>query len=74
MFINGKWREAEKGGTFESFNPASGESLGKFPAGEGIDTTKAIDAADRFLAMDMAIIYHLEYRYVLGSSLARPYP
>jgi len=47
MFIDGKWREAEKGGTFESFNPATGEPLGRIPAGEGIDATKAIVAADR---------------------------
>ncbi len=45
MFINGKWVEAENGGRFQSFNPASGESIGNVPAGERIDTIKAIDAA-----------------------------
>jgi succinate-semialdehyde dehydrogenase / glutarate-semialdehyde dehydrogenase len=47
MFIDGKWRDAENGGTFESFDPATGEPLGKMPAGEGVDAAKAIDAADR---------------------------
>jgi acyl-CoA reductase-like NAD-dependent aldehyde dehydrogenase len=47
MFIDGKWRDAESGKTFESFNPATGEPVGKIPAGEAIDATKAIDAAER---------------------------
>ena len=47
MFIDGKWREAESGKTFQSSNPASGEPLGTIPAGEAVDATKAIDAAER---------------------------
>jgi succinate-semialdehyde dehydrogenase/glutarate-semialdehyde dehydrogenase len=47
MFIDGKWRGAENGRKFKSFNPASGELVGTIPAGEGVDATKAIDAADR---------------------------
>jgi len=47
MFIDGKWREAESGRNFKSFNPASGEPLGTIPAGEAVDATKAIDAAEQ---------------------------
>lgn len=45
MFINGKWKEAESGSFFESFNPASGEPIGKIPDGDRIDAVMAIDAA-----------------------------
>ncbi len=45
MFIGGKWIDAENGHEFQSFNPASGETLGSLPAGEGADATKAVDAA-----------------------------
>jgi len=45
MYINGKWIKAESGRTFPSFNPASGETIGQVPAGEGSDAVKAIDAA-----------------------------
>jgi succinate-semialdehyde dehydrogenase/glutarate-semialdehyde dehydrogenase len=45
MFINGKWLEAQSGQNFQSYNPASGESIGQVPAGDGVDAIKAIDAA-----------------------------
>ena len=45
MFINGKWMDAENGSRFQSYNPASGDSIGHVPAGDGIDAIKAIDAA-----------------------------
>lgn len=45
MFIGGKWMDAENGREFQSFNPASGETLGSLPAGEGADATKAVDSA-----------------------------
>lgn len=45
MFINGQWLEALGGGTFQSYNPASGKPIGQVPAGEAVDATKAIDAA-----------------------------
>lgn len=45
MFINGKWISAESGRTFPSLNPASGETIGQVPAGEGVDALKAIEAA-----------------------------
>lgn len=47
MFIDGKWRDADSGHKFESFDPASGETLGTLPAGEGVDATRAVDAADQ---------------------------
>ncbi len=46
MFIGGKWRDAENGRQFQSFNPATGETVGTIPDGEGVDATKAVDAAD----------------------------
>lgn len=45
MFINGKWTEAESGRSFQSTNPATGDSIGQVPAGDGVDAIKAIDAA-----------------------------
>jgi succinate-semialdehyde dehydrogenase / glutarate-semialdehyde dehydrogenase len=50
MFINGKWINAESGRTFPSFNPASGETIGQVPDGEGIDALKAIEAAAQAFA------------------------
>ena len=46
MFINGKWVDAESGKHFQSFNPASGDSIADIPDGNGIDALKAIDAAE----------------------------
>lgn len=46
MYINGKWLSAMDGGTFEVFNPADGESIGRVPDGGSADATLAIQAAD----------------------------
>jgi succinate-semialdehyde dehydrogenase/glutarate-semialdehyde dehydrogenase len=45
MYINGNWMEAASGHTFQSYNPANGESVGSVPAGNDVDTVNAIDAA-----------------------------
>ena len=45
MLINGKWVDAESGGTFATVNPATGEEIARAPmAGEG-DVDKAVRAA-----------------------------
>ncbi|WP_336135098.1 aldehyde dehydrogenase family protein [Natronomonas amylolytica] len=43
-YIGGEWVSGEE--TFESTNPATGESLGEFPKGTEADVAAAVDAAD----------------------------
>ncbi len=43
-YIDGEWIDAEE--TFESKNPATGESLGSFPRGTESDVAAAVDAAE----------------------------
>lgn len=45
MFINGEWRAALSGETFESLNPATGEVVDSVPNGGADDAVAAIDAA-----------------------------
>ncbi|MDY6879750.1 MAG: NAD-dependent succinate-semialdehyde dehydrogenase [Desulfatiglans sp.] len=45
MYINGEWVDAVNGDSFESLNPATGETIGRIPAGDRSDALKAIDAA-----------------------------
>ncbi|MBD3304592.1 aldehyde dehydrogenase family protein [Candidatus Woesearchaeota archaeon] len=45
IFIGGKWVNSSSGKTFESFNPANGRSLGKFPQGNKSDVDNAVRAA-----------------------------
>lgn len=45
MYIDGEWRSALSGNTFESTNPATGDVLGTAPDGGRADARKAIDAA-----------------------------
>jgi len=47
MYIGGKWVKSSSGKTFESFNPATGKSLGKFQSGNIKDVDKAIRAAEK---------------------------
>lgn len=47
MFINNEWLEADSGLHFSSYNPATGEKLGKIPDGGESDALKGIAAADR---------------------------
>src|SRR5690242_9061939 len=47
-YIDGEWREAVKGGTFESTNPARrGEVIGTFQRSTAEDVALAVEAAAR---------------------------
>jgi aldehyde dehydrogenase (NAD+) len=50
-YIGGKWIHSTSGKTFDSLNPATGKSIGKFQAGNEKDTEKAIEAAEKTLSM-----------------------
>ena len=45
MFINGEWRAAASGKSFDSLNPATGEVVDSVPDGGAEDAVAAIDAA-----------------------------
>jgi aldehyde dehydrogenase (NAD+) len=45
-YINGEWVEGDGSETFESTNPATGESLGEFHRGTESDVDEAVAAAD----------------------------
>ncbi len=46
LYINGRWTKTSSGKTFNSINPATEKSIGKFHAGNDKDVKKAIDAAE----------------------------
>ena len=46
-FVNGKWKGASDGATFEDENPAlRGSNIGLFPSSTPDDVREALDAAD----------------------------
>ncbi len=47
LYIDGKWREASSGRTFDVFNPATGEVIGQAADGDSADARSAIEAASR---------------------------
>ncbi len=47
LFIDGAWREPASGGTIEVTNPATGEVLGRVPAGNATDIDRAVSAAEK---------------------------
>jgi betaine-aldehyde dehydrogenase len=47
LFIDGEWREAASGATFETFNPATGEVLARVAEGADADIDAAVAAARR---------------------------
>lgn len=47
MYIDGMWRDAGDGKTFQSVNPATGEAWAEIPAGTASDAGQAITAAHR---------------------------
>ncbi|MHB8767310.1 MAG: NAD-dependent succinate-semialdehyde dehydrogenase [Deferrisomatales bacterium] len=47
MYIDGHWTQARDGATFPSFDPATGEELGRVPDGGRHEAAAAIDAAHR---------------------------
>jgi succinate-semialdehyde dehydrogenase/glutarate-semialdehyde dehydrogenase len=49
LYINGKWRAAASGETFDVTNPATGEVLARVAVGEREDVREAIDAAEAAL-------------------------
>ncbi|MCJ7687150.1 MAG: aldehyde dehydrogenase family protein, partial [Desulfobacteraceae bacterium] len=47
LHINGKWIESASRETFETRNPATGETLARFARGTKEDVSKAVDAAEK---------------------------
>jgi phenylacetaldehyde dehydrogenase len=47
LFINGQWAEAASGKTFETPDPATGETLARVAEGEAEDINRAVEAARR---------------------------
>ncbi|HYE65227.1 MAG TPA: betaine-aldehyde dehydrogenase [Pyrinomonadaceae bacterium] len=47
LFIDGKWVDAESGKTFQTPNPATGETLAEVAEADRADIDKAVDAARR---------------------------
>jgi phenylacetaldehyde dehydrogenase len=45
LWINGEWREARSGKTFEVYNPATGEIIARCAAGDQADIDAAVHAA-----------------------------
>jgi acyl-CoA reductase-like NAD-dependent aldehyde dehydrogenase len=50
LFIDGEWRDATNGQTYEKVNPWSGAPLFEVEAGDDLDAVAAIEAADRAFA------------------------
>ena len=46
-YIHGKWVESHSRKTFDSLNPATGKSIGKFQASTKKDVEKAIESAEK---------------------------
>ena len=49
LYIDGKWQDAETGESFDSFNPATTESIAKIAQGGQSDVDKAVAAAKKAL-------------------------
>src|SRR6202048_4895856 len=47
LFINGQWVDAASGKTFETPNPATGETLARIAEGDAEDINRAVQAARR---------------------------
>ena len=47
LFINGQWSDAASGRTFETPNPATGETLARVAEGDAEDINRAVRAARR---------------------------
>src|SRR6201987_4198143 len=47
LFINGQWADAASGRTFETPNPATGETLARIAEGDAEDINRAVSAARR---------------------------
>ena len=69
-YIDGTWVDGD-GDTFESTNPATGESLGVFPRGTSDDVERAVEAAERAFASwrDLSYIDRAEYLWEIYHEL-----
>jgi aldehyde dehydrogenase (NAD+) len=47
MLIDGEWVDSSDGGSFESFNPATGEAWAVIPEATAADVNRAVEAAHR---------------------------
>ncbi len=47
LFIDGQWTDSASGRTFETPNPATGETLARVAEGEAEDINRAVKAARR---------------------------
>ncbi|TMC34292.1 MAG: aldehyde dehydrogenase family protein, partial [Chloroflexi bacterium] len=47
LFIDGQWRDASEGKTFEQVSPATGQVIGVVSDGTRDDARAAVDAANR---------------------------
>jgi aldehyde dehydrogenase (NAD+) len=47
MYIDGEWRDSLSGGFDTVLNPATGEEIGRAPAGTATDVEHAVEAAER---------------------------
>ncbi len=50
LYVDGEWRDGERGETFQSVNPATGEVLATVAQATPADVDRAVDAARRALA------------------------
>src|SRR5262245_13732576 len=49
LFIDGKWTDPVEGGEFETYNPATGETIAKIAQGSAKDVDLAVKAARKAL-------------------------
>ncbi len=49
MLINNEWVDPAEGGTFDTYNPATGQVIAKVAAASATDVDKAVKAARRAL-------------------------
>ena len=45
LFINGQWRDAKSGETYDNINPGTGKVINKVAAGNADDIADAVEAA-----------------------------
>jgi aldehyde dehydrogenase (NAD+) len=70
-YIDGEWRTGPSDDTFESVNPATGETLGEFSRGTETDVREATAAADEAYAewRDLSYIDRAEYLWEIFHEL-----
>jgi aldehyde dehydrogenase (NAD+) len=70
-YIGGEWSDGESEETFESINPATGETLGEFHRGTDADVERALAAADDAFEewADLSYIDRAEYLWEIYHEL-----